>query len=244
MILLDWTRMGKTYCLAGVVVDDLDVRVVRPLRVQFRDAPVRNVGWSPFLVDGHQRWEVVELVGAVPAEPQPPHLEDVWVRELRWRGRMVAPKERRRLLAATATASNGSLFGEVFTATRTGAYLTPGAGERSLATVVVPARAVSFGACWREGAAEPDVRVKLPVPGLGERALAVKDHHLLLRAAQAEPNLDRQTALLDDLVRQMGEQVAVRLGLSRSFQNTDGPASAAACWLMADGFFSLSDPES
>src|SRR5689334_21639566 len=83
MILLDWTRMGKAYCLAGVVVEGQFVRTVRPLLTKYRDAPVRNVGWSPFLIDGHQRWEVFELVGPEPAEPQPPHVEDVWVRTLR-----------------------------------------------------------------------------------------------------------------------------------------------------------------
>ncbi|HXG11727.1 MAG TPA: 3-oxoacyl-[acyl-carrier-protein] synthase III C-terminal domain-containing protein [Gemmataceae bacterium] len=31
MILLDWTRMGKSYCLAGVVAERGRYRVVRPL---------------------------------------------------------------------------------------------------------------------------------------------------------------------------------------------------------------------
>jgi hypothetical protein len=243
MILLDWTRMGKTYCVAGVIVEDLDVRVVRPLRAQFRDAPVRNVGWSPYLLDGHVRWEIFELIGATPAEAQPPHLEDLWVRDIRSRRRLASAEQRRAILAATA-AGKGSLFGEAMTTTRTGAYLPPGGGERSLATVLVAARAVSFGASQREGAGEPDIRVKLPVPGLGERVLAVKDHHLLLRARQSGLDLDEQPALLGDLVRGMGEYVAVRLGLSRPFQNTDAPHGSAACWLMADGFFSLSDPQS
>ena len=43
-----------------------------------------------------------------------------------------------------------------------------------------------------------------------------------------------------DAVQQMGDPVAVRLGLSRAFQ---GGAGNAACWLMADGFFSLKDPQ-
>jgi hypothetical protein len=51
MILLDWTRMGKTYCLAGVVVEGQFVRTVRPLLAKYRDAQVRNGGWSPFLID-------------------------------------------------------------------------------------------------------------------------------------------------------------------------------------------------
>jgi hypothetical protein len=74
MILLDWTRMGKSYCLAGVIRQNGAFRVVRPLLTQHRDAPVRNVGWSPFLMDGHSRWEVFELIHPTPADSQPPHL--------------------------------------------------------------------------------------------------------------------------------------------------------------------------
>ena len=44
LILLDWTRMGKTYCLAGVVLDDLDVRIVRPLPARNRSDDVRKWG--------------------------------------------------------------------------------------------------------------------------------------------------------------------------------------------------------
>ena len=71
MILLDWTRMGKTYCVAGVVLDNGRYRVVRPLLAKNRAAPVRNIGWSPWQLDGHARWEVFELIGPDPAEPQP-----------------------------------------------------------------------------------------------------------------------------------------------------------------------------
>lgn len=55
MVLLDWTRMGKTYCLAGVVQHDGQLRVVRPLPITRRAEAVRNIGWSPFLMDGHSR---------------------------------------------------------------------------------------------------------------------------------------------------------------------------------------------
>ena len=44
---LDWTRIGHTYCLAGVIVKDGRLRVVRPLPARSREGPVRNVGWSP-----------------------------------------------------------------------------------------------------------------------------------------------------------------------------------------------------
>src|SRR5690349_7506116 len=104
MIVLDWTRMGKSYCLAGVVEQNGQLRVVRPLPARQRDAPVRNVGWSPFLMDGHSRWEVFELVGIEPAEPLPPHREDVWVRDLRPRRTLANPALRRVILQATLAA--------------------------------------------------------------------------------------------------------------------------------------------
>jgi hypothetical protein len=78
---------------------------------------------------------------------------------------------------------------------------------------------------------------------LEERWLPVKDHHLLLRAERAAPALTARVRALDQAVRAMGEQIAVRLGLSRAFQARphEGPG---LCWLMADGFFSLADPQS
>ena len=51
----------------------------------------------------------------------------------------------------------------------------------------------------------------------------------------------RQIATLNTAVMQMGERVAVRLGLSRPFQSD--ARQPAMCWLMADGFFSLHDPQ-
>jgi hypothetical protein len=242
MILLDWTRMGKTYCLAGVVIDDLDVRIVRPLPVRSRDGPVRKVGWSPFLLDGHGRWEVFELIGPQPADAEPPHLEDIWVRELHPRHRSATAAQRRAILAATAAANGELLFGAPLTTTRASAYLEAGTGDRSLLTLVLPSRRIAFSGSWRDVAAQPDIRVKLPLPGLGERVLAVKDHHLLLKVEEEGPNLDRQVDRLHSLVRAMGGEVALRLGISRPFQQNGGPAPTA-CWLMADGFFSLADPQ-
>ncbi|HTU92484.1 MAG TPA: hypothetical protein VMF69_20550 [Gemmataceae bacterium] len=78
MVLLDWTRMGKLYCLAGVVQHNGQLRVVRPLPQAQRTTAVRNVGWSPFLLDGHSRWEVFELIDPKSGEPSPPHLESVY----------------------------------------------------------------------------------------------------------------------------------------------------------------------
>jgi hypothetical protein len=242
MVLLDWTRMGKSYCLAGVVRQNGQLRVVRPLPVRDRDAPVRNVGWSPFLMDGHSRWEVFELVEAKPAEPIAPHLEDVWVRTMRPHRTLASPAERRAILQATLALPGAPWFGEPLVTTRCAAYLAPGTGTRSLAAVVVPLRAIRFTASWRDGAPEPDYRVSLAVPDLEGRSLPVKDHFLLRCAEDASPNVEGRVRELTRAVTQMGEQVAVRLGLSRSFQATPARAESV-CWLMADGFFSLNDPQ-
>jgi hypothetical protein len=133
-------------------------------------------------------------------------------------------------------------FGAPLTATSAAAYLAPGTGERSLAAVTVPARDITFTASRREGAAEPDYRVTLTLPGLPGRTLPVKDHFLLRRAELASKDLDGQVRALTLAVRQMGEEVVVRLGLSRAFQPTPH-RSEGMCWLMADGFFSLTDPQ-
>src|SRR5262245_1903746 len=101
MVLVDWTRMGRVYCLAGAVADRGGWKLVRPLQTKYRDSPVRNGGWSPYLLDGrHCRWEVFELVGPEPAEPQPPHLEDLWVAAMRSLRRTATPAQRRAILEA------------------------------------------------------------------------------------------------------------------------------------------------
>jgi hypothetical protein len=241
MILLDWTRMGRTYCLAGAVLLDKRWHIVRPLLTRFREMPVRNIGWSAYLLDGHTRWEILELIGAQPAAPEPPHLEDVWVRALRSRSCLASPEQRRSILAATRSQPNASLFGMKLASTRTAAYLQPGTGERSLATLVVPAQQLHFDAAWRVGNLEPDIRVALPLPDLGNRWLPVKDHHLLLRAERAGSDVDQRLQIVTAAVQHMGEQIAVRLGLSRSFSTR--PDQPGICWLMADGFFSLMDPQ-
>jgi hypothetical protein len=242
MILLDWTRMGNSYCLAGVVLDDFLEEVVRPLPMQLQGAPVRNVGWSLALLGGHQRWEVFELVDRrQPTEAERPHVEDAWVRELRPLGRSASPEQRRSILSATACTS-GPPFGAPLTPTRTGAYLQPGTGERSLVTVHVPTCRITFGAFRYSGSGERHIRVTLPVGKLGERVLAVTDHRLLRRAEQVSEDIDRQVDALHLLVHKMGERVAVRLGLSRPFQH-NGAGGEPRCWLMADGFFSLADPQ-
>src|SRR5262249_32977601 len=63
MILCDWTRMGRAYCLAGPAPAGDRWTFVRPILHNRPTAPVPNVGWSPFLLDGHCRWEVFDLVG-------------------------------------------------------------------------------------------------------------------------------------------------------------------------------------
>jgi hypothetical protein len=243
MILLDWTRMGRSYCLAGVIVQDRQYRVVRPLQARNREVPFRNVGWSPYQMDGYARWEIFELISPEPAAGQPPHLEDIWVRSLQPRRAVASPSLRRAILAATMIAGDAPLFGQPLQQTHTAAYLKPGTGSRSLATITAPGRNLRFTAAWREGTPEPDYRVILPLPGGEERSLPVKDHFLLQRAELAGPELDSRVRALSFAIGQMGEQVAVRLGLSRAFPGTPH-RNEGVCWLMADGFFSLADPQS
>lgn len=242
MVLLDWTRMGKQYCLAGVVQQNGQLRIVRPLPCAQRTAAVRNFGWPPFLMDGHSRWEIFELVDPKPAEPSPPHLEDLWVRNLKSRRSFAEPALRRAILQATLAQPGEPWFGAELTATRTSAYLAPRTGQRSLISLVVSARSVRFSASWREGTPEPDCRVSLGVPELQGRSLPLKDHFLLRRAELASPAVEGRIRALSLAVAQMGAEVVVRLGLSRSFQATPSRAESA-CWLMADGFFSLTDPQ-
>jgi len=241
MILVDWTRMGRTYCLAGAVFQDKHWRVVRPLLTKLREAPVRNVGWSAYLLDGHARWEIMELIGPQLTTPEPPHLEDLWVRAIKSRRSSASAEQRRAILAATAAPPREPIFGSDLASTRTAAYLRPGTGQRSLATLLVPSSQIRFDAVWRDGISEPDIRVELPLPSLGKRSLAVKDHHLLLKGECAGSDLKQRLEILTAAMQQMGEPVAVRIGLSRSFPGQ--AEQPGMCWVMADGFFSLADPQ-
>ncbi len=234
--------MGKLYCLAGVVLHQGLFRVVRPLLAKNRTAAVRNVGWSPWLLDGHARWEIFELIAPEAAAPEAPHLEDFWVRTLRPQQKLATEDQRHAILAATTAQPGEALFGVPLMSTRTAAYLQAATGQRSLATLVVPSNRLAFSASWRNGATEPDYRITLPVPEHGERTLPVKDHHLLLKAEQSATDLEGRLRALNAAVQQMGEQVAVRIGLSRPFA-THGEGGPAVCWLMADGFFSWSHPQ-
>ena len=238
MVLLDWTRMGTTYCVAGAVHQD-GLRVVRPLWVHHRNAPVRNTGWSPFVMDGRLRWEVFELDGPEPAAPLPPHREDVWVRALHATGRLASPEQRRAILEVTRAPAGRPLFGAPMTRTATSAYLTPGTGERSLTTVVLPAHCIQFVVSSRPGRMEADVRVRLETPGFDGRLLPLKDHFLATRAEAASPGVDGRLRFIQAAVRAMGDPVAIRVGLSRPFAPAGGEVR---CWLMADGFFSLAEP--
>jgi hypothetical protein len=241
MVLLDWTRMGKSYCLAGAVAEGNSYRIVRPLLARNRDHPDRALGWSAYLLDGHCRWEVFQLVAPAAGPPQPPHLEDVWVRSMLPRRRLALPDQRRAILASTAHPRGESLFGQPLQSTASAAYLRPGDGRRSLATFIVPCAAIRFSTFCRPGSPEPDVRVQLSVEGVTDRLLPVKDHHLLRRVEALAADLKSRLQLLHQAVAQMGDQVAVRLGLSRPF--SPRPDAAGFCWLMADGFFSLTDPQ-
>jgi hypothetical protein len=242
MILLDWTRMGRQCCLAGVVMEDGRLRVVRPFPARHREAPVRNIGWSPFLLDGHSRWDIFELIDPQAAEPQPPHVEDLWIRCLRPCGRSAPCEQRRAILQATMASPSEPVFGAPLTLTWGSAQLAPGMGRRSLATKLVPSAGIRFTASMREGAIEPDVRVALHIAPLGNRFLPMKDHHLLLRAERAAADLKGQEEAMNQAVRAMGAEVAVRLGLSRGFV-TEPDKGSGMCWLMVDGFFSPTDPQ-
>jgi hypothetical protein len=240
-ILLDWTRMGRLYCLAGAVFQAGQYRIVRPLPSRARDNPVPNQGWSPFLLDGHSRWEVFELVHPAPARAVAPHLEDVWVTALKPRRRLATPDERRAVLQATLTPAGKLIFGAALTHGYAGSFAEPGCGERSLASMTVPSADVQFTALWRDGAEQPDHRVSLPLPDADRRILPVKDHFLLSRAEKESADVDGQLRFLAKAVRAMGATVVVRVGLSRPFVSAAG--QPGKCWLMADGFFSLDDPQ-
>jgi hypothetical protein len=247
MVLLDWTRMGTFYCLAGAVAEGAGWKFVRPLLGKFRTAPVRNVGWPAYLMTDHSRWEIFELVQPGEAAPQPPHLEDTWVLGMRSRRQLAPVAVRRAILEADCRPEGESLFGERLSGTRTAAYLKPGRGVRSLVTFLVEVRQISFTAVRRQGAEDFDFRVTLDVPGLRHRWLPVKDHFLLRRAEEAGPDLNARLETVRRSVRTMGGSVALRLGLSRGFDpaGKDAPREPEAdrCWLMADGFFSLVNPQ-
>ena len=242
MVLLDWTRMGQAFCLAGAVAQDGGYRIIRPLLVNNRNGAARNMGWPAYLLAGRSRWEIFELIGAQPAESQAPHREDCWVRSLRPRNRSASPEVRRAILEDTATWDMDSPFGAPLRPARIAAFLPPETGQRSLATIVIPSDEISFSFSQREGAPAPDIRVMLPVPPMGERLLIVKDHHLLAKVETATKEPARQITFLNQAIQRMGSQAAVRLGLSRAFQG-DARQGAGMCWLMADGFFSLHDPQ-
>jgi hypothetical protein len=239
MILLDWTRMGTTYCVAGAITQNGQMRVVRPLWVRHRQAPVRNIGWTPFVMDGHSRWEIFELVGPEPAASQPPHCEDVWVRDLKPTRRLAKVDQRRAVLESTLACPSRPLFGLPLTPTTSSAYLAPGAGERSLTTIELAADRVQFFATLRPHAACADLRVRLGAPDFEGRLLKLKDHFLLRQAEQASAKLEGRLKWVQEAVRQMGARIAVRVGLSRPFAPDGGEPR---CWLMADGFFSFADP--
>jgi hypothetical protein len=241
MILLDWTRMGRYFCLAGATVHSQSVRIVRPLPERFYDGQSGHIGWPPHSLQGHERWEIVELLGATPAVIKQPHVEDVWVQGLRWSGESAVKSDRVRVLTQTAT--NGDLFGAPLTRTSASAYLEPNTGECSLATILLPPTTLEILGLSRGGARPMEMRVQLPVPKVGMCELPVIDHHLLLKAEQGGGSDTERLARLHQLIQGMGEQVAVRLGLARPLQQGQGPRATTRCWLMADGFFSLPDPQ-
>jgi hypothetical protein len=243
MILLDWTRMGKTFCVAGLVADGSEWRTVRPMPIEFhsttRPGALRNVGWFPSQLGKSQRWDIMHLVGTQSAALEPPHTEDIWVTEMRPAGQSFAQERRSAVLRGTVISGYKPHFGVPLLHTRTSAYLKPGTGERSLVTVTAHGYELFFEASKREGAAAVDVRVRLKLPGVGVKQLPVKDHFLL---SSAEQHVGTDPAALAKFlaqeIGQTGKIVAVRLGLSRAF---DVGRGERRCWLMADGFFCIEE---
>jgi hypothetical protein len=245
IILLDWTRMGRVYCLAGAILQAGGWRIVRPMPVRGRQSPIANNGWSPYLMDGHARWQVFEMVHPVPAGAMPPHLEDVWVQSLRPRRQVATLEQRRAILQATLALPDEPIFGIELKRMHSGTcYLDPGTGERSLASVMVPSADLRFAAVWYDDAGERACRyrVRLNLPGHAGAILPVTDHFFLCQAEQHSADIEERLGFLATAVRQMGERVCIRLGLSRSFPAADG--QPGHCWLMADGFFSPDNPQS
>jgi hypothetical protein len=241
MVLLDWTRMGHSYCLAGAIHQGGEWRIVRPLMNRHRDGPARNMGWSPYLMDGHQRWEVFELVSPHPAPPEAPHLEDVWVHSLRSRQRLAEREIRRAILQATCPPPEQPLFGALLQPRWTGGYLPAGTGCRSLVCTLVRADQITFRLV-RKGDDRVSYRVHLETAELEKFMIPVTDHSLLSRAEQAYPGVEERLAWMAQTVAGLGERVAIRLGVSRPYAG-DPARDEPVCWLMADGFFSPTDPQ-
>jgi hypothetical protein len=202
-------------------------------------------GWPAQLMNGRSRWEIFEMVQPVPEHALAPHLEDVWVRSLRPCNSRAAPEVRCAILQAGLAPDNTPIFGVELMWMRSGAqYLSPGTGNRSLATVMVRSAELQFTVDECQGAGESRLQyhVRLNLPRQQSAILAVTDHFLLCQAEQHSPDLDTRRQFLDAAVRAMGERIYVRLGLSRAISFT--PDQPGHCWLMADGFFSPDNPQS
>ena len=242
MILLDWTRMSRSYCVTGAVHINGQLRILRPLPRAQRDAPVRNVGWSPFQMDGHTRWEVFEVISPEPAPPLAPHLEDAWVISLRSRRGLAAPGQRRAVLEATLVPEGQPQIGAALRRDKHKAYLLPDEGARSLTSVAVRQKQIELFVERSIYKPEAVYRVRLHLAELEGLVIPFKDHFLLGRAEQASPTEAGRLRALQLAIAQMGETVIVRLGVSRPYAYS-GSSSLPVCWLMADGFFSSSDPQ-
>jgi hypothetical protein len=256
MILLDWTRMGHAYCLAGIIHQQGQYRVVRPRLASERQAPIANIGWTGAMLHGFCRWGICEMIDPEQGSSEPPHLEDIWVKQLQQPRCLASPEERRVILQATMVGPGDLLFGEPLIRTRVTAHLKPRTGVRSLTSLQVEAHQVSFGVSQREGRPELEHRVRLQASQLAGLQLPITDHTLLTRAEQAGPDPQARMTALTEAVRAMGASVVVRLGLTRPFapagqpprplREAEGKAGdhvEGLCWLMADGFFSWHDPQ-
>jgi hypothetical protein len=209
--------------------------------LQFADVPV-DTDWSPFQLDGHSRWEVFEVIAPEPAPPQAPHLEDAWVISLRSRHGLATSGQRRAVLQATLVPEGQPLFGAALRRDKQKAYLLANEGSRSLTSVAVRQKQIELFVERSAYKPEAVYRVRLHIPELDGLVIPFKDHFLLGRAEQASPTEAGRLRALQQAITQMGETVIVRLGVSRPYVHARS-SSLPVCWLMADGFFSLSDPQ-
>jgi len=122
------------------------------------------------------------------------------------------------------------------------AYLLPSEGSRSLTSVAVRQKQIEMLVERRDYKPDANYRVRLHVPELEGLVIPFKDHFLLRRAEEAAPTDAGRLDALKAAVARMGEPVLVRVGVSRPYAHP-GSSSLPVCWLMADGFFSLSDPQ-
>src|SRR5438034_10506500 len=59
MVLLDWTRMGRSFCVAGAAFPDTHYRLVRPLWANTGQAPVGRVRSTASRLERPVGWDIL-----------------------------------------------------------------------------------------------------------------------------------------------------------------------------------------